>query len=821
MALKRLGCALLALGTAEAFLAPSALRAPPASTPARSAAAPLRAQGANGWTPLFGVAGILMIGAVRSQRQTSPTTMYFKRKYGGPIKKDPDAEFGPQYHGPKGSGGIQRSSRLGFPKWGQQRVIPKLSGASYEYRKNTMRNLTTQVIRQGRIKTTRAKAEALTHFVDRMILLAKRGDDLSRREAGEWLYDPTLVDNLFKLAPERYPEQSDGFCKVTRTMNRKGDWSEMAYIATMAFRRLLPRLPVARAALNSAVRMCFAAEGADREKCTARDMLAEGATLCDSRTKRGSRCMLRRPGCLTISGSELAVLAEVGHAPRNAAKVSPAELTKILSERIANFKDQADVQEVGRVLSVGDGIARIYGLKGVKAGEMVEFSSGLKGMALNLETDNVGVVVFGDDRAIVEGDSVKCTGTIVDVPIGEELLGRVVDALGTPIDGAGPIQTKSRRRVELKAPGIIPRQSVHEPMTTGLKAVDSLIPIGRGQRELIIGDRQTGKTAIAIDTILNQKAINASADKTAHLYCIYVAVGQKRSTVAQLFEILRKNDCLKYTTVVAATASDAAPLQFLAPYTGCAMAEYFRDNGKHAVIFYDDLSKQAVAYRQMSLLLRRPPGREAYPGDVFYLHSRLLERAAKMNETTHGGGSLTALPVIETQAGDVSAYIPTNVISITDGQIFLETELFYKGIRPAVNVGLSVSRVGSAAQIKAMKQVAGTLKLELAQYREVAAFAQFGSDLDAATQHQLLRGGILTELLKQKQFVPMTTAEIIVSLWAGTRGYLDKVATKEILRFENLWLKHFKDTKGDVLKEIMEKKQITPEIEGSIKSAMD
>merc|ERR1719160_35222 len=417
-----------------------------------------------------------------------------------------------------------------------------------------------------------------------------------------------------------------------------------------------------------------------------------------------------------------------------AAKVSPAELTKILSERIANFQDQADVQEVGRVLSVGDGIARIYGLKGVKAGEMVEFSSGLKGMALNLETDNVGVVVFGDDRAIVEGDSVKCTGAIVDVPIGPELLGRVVDALGAPIDGLGPINTDERRRVELKAPGIIPRQSVHEPMTTGLKAVDSLIPIGRGQRELIIGDRQTGKTAIAIDTILNQKATNAGPNVTDHLYCIYVAIGQKRSTVAQLFEILRKNDCLKYTTIVAATASDAAPLQFLAPYTGCAMSEYFRDGGKHAVIFYDDLSKQAVAYRQMSLLLRRPPGREAYPGDVFYLHSRLLERAAKMNLKTHGGGSLTALPVIETQAGDVSAYIPTNVISITDGQIFLETELFYKGIRPAVNVGLSVSRVGSAAQIKAMKQVAGTLKLELAQYREVAAFAQFGSDLDAATQ---------------------------------------------------------------------------------------
>mmetsp|Transcript_34402 Transcript_34402/g.111953 ORF Transcript_34402/g.111953 Transcript_34402/m.111953 type:complete len:554 (-) Transcript_34402:204-1865(-) len=507
--------------------------------------------------------------------------------------------------------------------------------------------------------------------------------------------------------------------------------------------------------------------------------------------------------------------------PALAAKVSPAELTKILSERIANFSDQQDVQEVGRVLSVGDGIARIYGLKGVKAGEMVEFSSGLKGMALNLETDNVGVVVFGDDRAIVEGDSVKCTGTIVDVPIGPELLGRVVDALGVAIDGQGPILSKTRRRVELKAPGIIPRQSVHEPMTTGLKAVDSLIPVGRGQRELIIGDRQTGKTAIAIDTILNQKSINDSPNQKDHLYCFYVAIGQKRSTVAQLFEILRKNDCLKYTTVVAATASDAAPLQFLAPYTGCAMAEYFRDNGMHAVIFYDDLSKQAVAYRQMSLLLRRPPGREAYPGDVFYLHSRLLERAAKMNEATHGGGSLTALPVIETQAGDVSAYIPTNVISITDGQIFLETELFYKGIRPAVNVGLSVSRVGSAAQIKAMKQVAGTLKLELAQYREVAAFAQFGSDLDAATQHQLLRGSILTELLKQKQFLPMTTAEIITSLWAGTRGYLDKVNVKEILRFEALWLDHMRSTRASLLDAIMTKKQITPEIEASYKSGME
>jgi len=512
---------------------------------------------------------------------------------------------------------------------------------------------------------------------------------------------------------------------------------------------------------------------------------------------------------------------KAGVAPM-ATKVSPAELTKILSERIANFSDQQDVQEVGRVLSVGDGIARIYGLKGVKAGEMVEFSSGLKGMALNLETDNVGVVVFGDDRAIVEGDSVKCTGTIVDVPIGQELLGRVVDALGVPIDGLGNLPaTIERRRVELKAPGIIPRQSVHEPMTTGLKAVDSLIPVGRGQRELIIGDRQTGKTAIAIDTILNQKEINEGPNVKEHLYCMYVAIGQKRSTVAQLFEILRKNDCLKYTTIVAATASDAAPLQFLAPYTGCAMAEYFRDSGKHAVIFYDDLSKQAVAYRQMSLLLRRPPGREAYPGDVFYLHSRLLERAAKMSEETHGGGSLTALPVIETQAGDVSAYIPTNVISITDGQIFLETELFYRGIRPAVNVGLSVSRVGSAAQIKAMKQVAGTLKLELAQYREVAAFAQFGSDLDASTQQQLLRGGILTELLKQKQFVPMKNTEIIVSLWAGTNGYLDKIATKEILRFEALWLEHIKSTRANLLSDIAEKKQMTDEIKKGLEAAME
>merc|ERR1711985_153616 len=415
---------------------------------------------------------------------------------------------------------------------------------------------------------------------------------------------------------------------------------------------------------------------------------------------------------------------------------------------------------------------------------MVEFSSGLKGMALNLEADNVGVVVFGDDRAILEGDSVKRTGAIVDVPIGEGVLGRVLDALGNPIDGAGPLQASERRRVELKAPGIIPRQSVHAPMTTGLKAVDSLIPVGRGQRELIIGDRQTGKTAIAIDTIINQAGINAGPVKKDHLYCIYVAVGQKRSTVAQIFQILSKYDCMKYTCIVAATASDAAPLQFLAPYSGCAIGEYFRDSGRHAVIFYDDLSKQAVAYRQMSLLLRRPPGREAYPGDVFYLHSRLLERAAKMNEDTHQGGSLTALPVIETQAGDVSAYIPTNVISITDGQIFLETELFYRGIRPAVNVGLSVSRVGSAAQIKAMKQVAGTLKLELAQYREVAAFAQFGSDLDAATRYLLDRGSRLTEMLKQTQFTPLPVEQQVFLIFGGVKGFFDTLTVSEISDFQ-------------------------------------
>merc|ERR1712051_641610 len=501
-------------------------------------------------------------------------------------------------------------------------------------------------------------------------------------------------------------------------------------------------------------------------------------------------------------------------------KPSIGDAVTILQSKVSGINQVNDLKEFGSVISIGDGIARVFGLTKVQAGEMVEFKSGVKGMALNLETDNVGIVILGNDREIQEGDIVKRTGSIVDVPIGEGMLGRVVDPLGNAIDGRGPVVTDERTRIELKAPGIIPRKSVHEPMQTGLKSVDSLVPIGRGQRELIIGDRQTGKTAIAIDTIINQKAIFETGDHSKSLYCIYVAVGQKRSTVSNICRLLEHRDCMKYSVVVAATASDAAPLQFLAPYSGCAIGEYFRDNAKHALIIYDDLSKQAVAYRQMSLLLRRPPGREAYPGDVFYLHSRLLERAAKMNDK-EGGGSLTAPPVIETQAGDVSAYIPTNVISITDGQIFLETELFYKGIRPAINVGLSVSRVGSAAQIKAMKQVAGTLKLELAQYREVAAFAQFGSDLDAATQHQLLRGGILTELLKQKQFVPMTTAEIIASLWCGTRGYLDKVATKEILRFEALWLEHVKSTRASVLSDISTQKQITPEIEGGLKSGMD
>merc|ERR1712001_338323 len=471
----------------------------------------------------------------------------------------------------------------------------------------------------------------------------------------------------------------------------------------------------------------------------------------------------------------------------DAAKAGAGEISSILEERVLGAAPAANLEETGRVLSIGDGIARVYGLKNIQAEEMVEFSSGLKGMALNLEPDNVGVVVFGNDKLIKEGDVVKRTGAIVDVPVGMECLGRVVDALGNPLDGAGPLGTSEKFRVGIKAPGIIPRQSVREPMQTGIKAVDSLVPIGRGQRELIIGDRQTGKTAVAIDTIINQKRFNDADDAKKKLYCIYVAIGQKRSTVAQIKKRLEDADAMKYTIIVSSTASDAAPLQYLAPYSGVAMGEYFRDNAKHALIIYDDLSKQAVAYRQMSLLLRRPPGREAYPGDVFYLHSRLLERAAKMNES-NGGGSLTALPVIETQAGDVSAYIPTNVISITDGQIFLETELFYKGIRPAINVGLSVSRVGSAAQTKYMKQVAGSMKLELAQYREAAAFAQFGSDLDAATQQLLNRGEKLTELLKQKQYVPMPVEEQACVLFAGVRGYLDKIDTKEIGRFEKMYL---------------------------------
>ena len=466
-------------------------------------------------------------------------------------------------------------------------------------------------------------------------------------------------------------------------------------------------------------------------------------------------------------------------------EINPSEVTKILKEQIKKFGDKAEVTEVGQVLSVGDGIARIYGLDNVQAGEMVEFSDGSKGMALNLESDNVGVVIFGDDRAIKEGDTVKRTGAIVDVPVGKELLGRVLDGLGNPIDGKGALDKGLKRnRVEVKAPGIIPRQSVSEPVQTGLKAIDSLIPIGRGQRELIIGDRQTGKTAVAIDTIINQKEINQSGDEKQKLYCIYVAIGQKRSTVAQIVKTLEDAGAMEYTTIVSATASEPAPLQFLAPYTGCTMGEYFRDNGMHALIIYDDLSKQAVAYRQMSLLLRRPPGREAYPGDVFYLHSRLLERAAKLNDK-NGGGSLTALPIIETQAGDVSAYIPTNVISITDGQIFLETELFNQGIRPAVNVGLSVSRVGSAAQTKAVKKVAGSIKLELAQYREMAAFAQFGSDLDASTQRLLNRGSKLTELLKQKQYSPMSVAEQVISVFCGVKGYLDDIDLKDISEFEN------------------------------------
>ncbi|XP_043248069.1 ATP synthase subunit alpha, mitochondrial [Colletes gigas] len=493
-----------------------------------------------------------------------------------------------------------------------------------------------------------------------------------------------------------------------------------------------------------------------------------------------------------------------------------AEISSILEERILGSAPKTNLEETGRVLSIGDGIARVYGLKNIQADEMVEFSSGLKGMALNLEPDNVGVVVFGNDRHIKEGDIVKRTGAIVDVPVGEELLGRVVDALGNPIDGKGPLNNKQRFRIGTKAPGIIPRVSVREPMQTGIKAVDSLVPIGRGQRELIIGDRQTGKTALAIDTIINQKRFNDAGEEKKKLYCIYVAIGQKRSTVAQIVKRLTDSGAISYTIIVSATASDAAPLQYLAPYSGCAMGEFFRDNGKHALIIYDDLSKQAVAYRQMSLLLRRPPGREAYPGDVFYLHSRLLERAAKMNESL-GGGSLTALPVIETQAGDVSAYIPTNVISITDGQIFLETELFYKGIRPAINVGLSVSRVGSAAQTKAMKQVAGSMKLELAQYREVAAFAQFGSDLDAATQQLLNRGVRLTELLKQGQYVPMAIEEQVAVIYCGVRGYLDKMEPSKITAFEKEFLAHIRSTQRDLLDTIAKENTISEASDAKMK----
>lgn len=499
--------------------------------------------------------------------------------------------------------------------------------------------------------------------------------------------------------------------------------------------------------------------------------------------------------------------------------IRAAEISAILKEQIKNFGTEAEVTEVGQVLSVGDGIARCYGLDKVQAGEMVEFESGVRGMALNLESDNVGVVIFGSDREIAEGQTVKRTGAIVDVPVGKGLLGRVVDALGNPIDGKGPIQSTERRRVDVKAPGIIPRKSVHEPMATGLKAIDALIPVGRGQRELIIGDRQTGKTAIALDTILNQKPLNQGNDESQKLYCVYVAIGQKRSTVAQFVKVLEENGALEYSIIVAATASDPAPMQYLAPFTGCAMGEFFRDNGMHAVITYDDLSKQAVAYRQMSLLLRRPPGREAYPGDVFYLHSRLLERAAKLNDS-HGAGSLTALPVIETQANDVSAYIPTNVISITDGQIFLETDLFYQGIRPAVNVGLSVSRVGSSAQTKAMKKVAGKIKGELAQYREMAAFAQFGSDLDATTQRLLNRGSRLTELLKQPQFSPLKMEEQVSVIYAGVNGYLDALPLNRVRAFEDGLLGTLRSKHADILEAIRSSKDLSSDTEAKLKDVV-
>ncbi|KAJ1775924.1 Alpha subunit of the F1 sector of mitochondrial F1F0 ATP synthase [Coemansia sp. RSA 1824] len=513
------------------------------------------------------------------------------------------------------------------------------------------------------------------------------------------------------------------------------------------------------------------------------------------------RAMARAAAPAAIRALSTTAPAQAGSKP------AASEVTSILEDRILGAANKVDLQETGRVLSVGDGIARVYGLKNVQAEEMVEFSSGVQGMALNLEADNVGIVVFGNDRLIKEGDTVKRTGSIVDVPVGEALLGRVVDALGNPIDGKGPIKTSLRSRAMVKAPGIIPRQSVHEPMQTGTKSIDSMLPIGRGQRELIIGDRQTGKTSVTLDTILNQKRWNDGNDETKKLYCVYVAIGQKRSTVAQFVQTLEENDALKYSIVVAATASEAAPLQYLAPYSGCAMGEFFRDNGKHALIIYDDLSKQAVAYRQMSLLLRRPPGREAYPGDVFYLHSRLLERAAKMSKD-FGSGSLTALPIIETQGGDVSAYIPTNVISITDGQVFLEAELFFKGVRPAINVGISVSRVGSAAQTKAMKQVAGSLKLFLAQNREVAAFAQFGSDLDASTQFLLNRGARLTEMLKQPQYSPLSVEDQVAIIFAGVNGFLDKVPTARIVEFEQKFIPFVRSNHKDILETIRTKSQI-------------
>ncbi|MCZ6453961.1 MAG: F0F1 ATP synthase subunit alpha [Alphaproteobacteria bacterium] len=496
-------------------------------------------------------------------------------------------------------------------------------------------------------------------------------------------------------------------------------------------------------------------------------------------------------------------------------EIRAAEISAILKDQIANFDAGSDVSEIGQVLSVGDGVARVYGLDNVQAGEMVEFPGGIKGMALNLESDNVGIVIFGDDRDIKEGDTVKRTGDIVDVPVGKGLLGRVIDALGNPIDGSGPVESSERRLVEVKAPGIIPRESVSEPMQTGLKALDSLVPVGRGQRELIIGDRQTGKTAVAIDTIINQKQINDTGDESKKLYCIYVAIGQKRSTVAQVVKTLQDSGAMDYTVVVAATASEPAPLQFLAPYVGCAIGEYFRDNGMHALIIYDDLSKHAMAYRQMSLLLRRPPGREAYPGDVFYVHSRLLERAAKMN-SDYGSGSLTALPVIETQANDVAAYIPTNVISITDGQIFLETDLFYKGVRPAINVGLSVSRVGSAAQSKAMKKVAGSIKLELAQYREMEAFSQFASDLDQVTQRLLARGARLTELLKQPQYSPMPVEDQVVAIYAGVRGYLDSIEIADINRFEAQLLDHIRGNHADILAAIRDSGDLSEDTDGRL-----